>query len=120
MGPCQTSMMKLFRENSYRLKAVNYFRKKGSIIDVWQGPKYTLVDDYFYILKTPLRCNFTGVIFVPRSKLIKESLVLLIHAVLRERQKLLGYGSLFNPLNANPTKLSNTLKQFVGCCRRIV
>ena len=25
-----------------------------------------------------------------------------------------------NPLNANPAKWSNTLKQFVGCCRRIV
>ena len=26
----------------------------------------------------------------------------------------------FNPLSANPTKWSNTLKQFIGCCRRIV
>ena len=26
----------------------------------------------------------------------------------------------FNPLSANPTKWSNTLKQFVGFCRRIV
>ena len=26
----------------------------------------------------------------------------------------------FNPLRANPTKCSNTLKQFVGCCRQIV
>ena len=26
----------------------------------------------------------------------------------------------FNPLGANPTKWSNTLRQFVGCCRRIV
>ena len=25
-----------------------------------------------------------------------------------------------NPLSPNPTKWSNTLKQFVGCCRRIV
>ena len=25
-----------------------------------------------------------------------------------------------NPLSANPTKWSNILKQFVGCCRRIV
>ena len=25
-----------------------------------------------------------------------------------------------NPLSANPTKWSNTLKQFVGCCRQIV
>ena len=25
-----------------------------------------------------------------------------------------------NPLSANPTKCLNTLKQFVGCCRRIV
>ena len=27
---------------------------------------------------------------------------------------------LFNPLSGNPTELSNTLQQFVGCCRRIV
>ena len=25
-----------------------------------------------------------------------------------------------NPLSANSTKCSNTLKQFIGCCRRIV
>ena len=28
--------------------------------------------------------------------------------------------TLLNPLSANPTKSSNTLKQFFGCCRRIV
>ena len=27
---------------------------------------------------------------------------------------------LFNSLSANPTKWLNILKQFVGCCRRIV
>ena len=27
--------------------------------------------------------------------------------------------TLLNPLSANPSKWSNTLKQFVGCCRRI-
>ena len=27
---------------------------------------------------------------------------------------------LVNPLNANPTKWSKTLKQFVDCCRRII
>ena len=27
---------------------------------------------------------------------------------------------LINPLSTNPTKWSDTLKQFVGCCRRIV
>ena len=26
----------------------------------------------------------------------------------------------FNPLRAKPIKWSNTFKQFVGCCRRIV
>ena len=26
----------------------------------------------------------------------------------------------FNPLTAHPRKWSNTLKQFVGCCRRVV
>ena len=25
-----------------------------------------------------------------------------------------------NPLSTNPTKWSNTLKQFLGCCRRVV
>ena len=30
------------------------------------------------------------------------------------------YKQLVNPLSANPTVWSNTLKQFVGCCRRIV
>ena len=29
-------------------------------------------------------------------------------------------GPNINPLSANPTKWSNTLKQFVGFCRRIV
>ena len=33
---------------------------------------------------------------------------------------MLRNSSYFNPLNANPTKWSNTLKQFVVCCRRIV
>ena len=28
--------------------------------------------------------------------------------------------SILNPLRANPTKWSNTFKQFVSCCRRIV
>ena len=33
---------------------------------------------------------------------------------------LVTYTNRFNPLSANPSKWSNTLKQFVGCCRRIV
>ena len=33
---------------------------------------------------------------------------------------MLRNSSYFNPLSANPTKWSNTLKQFVVCCRRIV
>ena len=37
---CQTSMIELFRENSDRLTAVNYFQEPPPI-DVWQGPKYT-------------------------------------------------------------------------------
>ena len=32
--------MELFCENNYRLKAVNYFRKKKSIVDVRLGFKY--------------------------------------------------------------------------------
>ena len=28
--------------------------------------------------------------------------------------------SFLSPLNSNPTKWSNTLKQFVGCCQQIV
>ena len=31
--PCQQSKMELFKKNTYQLKS--------SIIDVWQGPKYT-------------------------------------------------------------------------------
>ena len=27
-------------------------------------------------------------------------------------------GPFFDPLSANPTKWSNTIKQFIGCCRR--
>ena len=39
---CQTSMIELFRENSDRLTAVNYFQEPPPPpIDVWQGPKYT-------------------------------------------------------------------------------
>ena len=33
-------MVKLFRDNTWRLLIVHYFRKKCSIIDVWQTPKY--------------------------------------------------------------------------------
>ena len=44
---CQTSMIELFRENSDRLTAVNYFQEPPPplpppSIDVWQGPKYTV------------------------------------------------------------------------------
>ena len=35
--PYETSMMKLFSRNSYRLKAVTIFTK-NSIINVWHGP----------------------------------------------------------------------------------
>ena len=31
LEPCQ---------NGYQLSAVNYFPKKSSIVDIWQGPKY--------------------------------------------------------------------------------
>ena len=31
--------MKLFSENSEQLKAVNYFRKKSSIVNVWLDSK---------------------------------------------------------------------------------
>ena len=31
-----------------------------------------------------------------------------------------SHTNLFNTLSTNPTKWSNTLKQFVSCCRRIV
>ena len=29
-----------------------------------------------------------------------------------------SFETIINPLNINPTKWLNTLKQFVGCCRR--
>ena len=32
---------------------------------------------------------------------------------------LIKIGECLNHLSANPTKWSNTLKQFVGCCRQI-
>ena len=38
--PTRTSTMELFCENSYRLKAVKYFRKKSSIIDVRFSSEY--------------------------------------------------------------------------------
>ena len=40
LGSYETSTIELFRGNSEWLKAVYYFRKKGTIIDVWQGLKY--------------------------------------------------------------------------------
>ena len=36
----QASMMELFCENSYRLKAVNYFLQQSSIRNVLEDPKY--------------------------------------------------------------------------------
>ena len=30
-----------FWQNTYRLKVVNHFGKKVSILDAWHGPKYT-------------------------------------------------------------------------------
>ena len=33
-------MLEFFCKNSKRLSSVNYFRKKGSIIDTKYGPKY--------------------------------------------------------------------------------
>ena len=38
LGPCQTSMMELFRENSER--QTELFSQKSSVVDVWQGLKY--------------------------------------------------------------------------------
>ena len=34
--------------------------------------------------------------------------------------KMVRFATIVNPLSANFTKWSNTLKQFLGCCRRIV
>ena len=48
------------------------------------------------------------------------SLLLQKKANEREFQQILGVLSFFNPLNANPTKWSNALKQFVGKNQRIV
>ena len=30
-----------------------------------------------------------------------------------------NYNSQYNAISANPTKWSNTIKQFVGCCQQI-
>ena len=34
--------MKFFHGNNSRLNAINYFLSKSSILEIWQGPKYTL------------------------------------------------------------------------------
>ena len=41
LEPSRASMMELSWENSQQLKAVSYFRKKSSIVDVRLGSKYT-------------------------------------------------------------------------------
>ena len=41
------STMELFSKNSQRILAVNYFRKKSSIIDVFLGSKYASELYYF-------------------------------------------------------------------------
>ena len=56
---------------------------------------------YYLIIKIIFRLIFIVTDHMIKKKHIKES-------------------SPFNPLSANHTKWSNTLKQFVGCCRRIV
>ena len=43
-GTPPMSMMKILCKNNYQLLAVNCFSNKNSIIDVWQGPKYTASD----------------------------------------------------------------------------
>ena len=40
IGPFQTSMIKLFCEDSQWLLEVYYFRKKISFIEIWLGPKH--------------------------------------------------------------------------------
>ena len=35
-------MTEFFLKNTDRVKDMNYFRKKNSIMCVWQGPKYAL------------------------------------------------------------------------------
>ena len=38
--PSQISTMELFCKDSSQFLAIDYFRKKNSIIDIWQCPKY--------------------------------------------------------------------------------
>ena len=48
LEPCRTSTMALFCENSWRLKAVYYFRKKSSIVLVQMGSKYAFARFLFF------------------------------------------------------------------------
>ena len=47
------SYERVFCRNSWRLKYINYFCKKNSVICVWQGPKYTFED--FFFKKAPYK-----------------------------------------------------------------
>ena len=45
LGPCQTSVWRSFSCKNSEQLALNYFYKKNSIIDVWQGPKFKIQTD---------------------------------------------------------------------------
>ena len=47
--PCQISFMELFIENSYRLKAPEYFCKKSSIIASWHTPMHLLTLRHYFL-----------------------------------------------------------------------
>ena len=46
--PNPTSRIKIFCEFSERLKAIIYFCKKNSIVDVWLGSNYASAINQFY------------------------------------------------------------------------
>ena len=48
LGLCRIAIAELFYENSKRLKDINFFCKKSFITDVWQDPKYTSEDFFFF------------------------------------------------------------------------
>ena len=60
---CETSMRKLFCKNSWLLRAVNYFRKKSCITDVWQGSKYVFAATFWHFVKSVQIRSFSGPYF---------------------------------------------------------
>ena len=87
--PYEKSLIEFFHENSLRLKTVKYFAKKSSIIDVWQDPKYTLLE----------KCPHSEFLFLflPFSDLIRRDT---------------EYLSLFSPNRGNTDQITSEYGHF--------